>query len=153
MGFELAHQIDRWRSVFRGDLRIKHDNEVTPEDIKRYHLVLWGDPASNQIIAKIGQNLPIQWNGNGIQVDKKEFDAATHVPVMIYPNPLNPAKYVVLNSGPTFREDDDRTNSLQNPKLPDWAILDVTNQPTGHAAGKVDAAGFFDQFWRFDDGI
>ncbi len=153
MKFELAHQIDRWRAVFRGDLRMKHDTEVTPEDIKRYHLVLWGDPGSNQIMGKIAQKLPIHWNTDGIDANGQKFDAATHVPVMIYPNPLNASKYVVLNSGPTFREDDDRTNSLQNPKLPDWAILDITSQPTAHAAGKVMAAGFFDVHWRFDGDV
>ena len=32
------------------------------------------------------------------------LDAAHHVPILIYPNPLNPQRYVVLNSGFTFRE-------------------------------------------------
>ena len=70
------------------------------------------------------------------------------MPLLIYPNPLNPAKYVVLNSGPTFRENDDRTNSLQNPKLPDWAIIDATTRPDAKSAGKVEAAGFFDESWK-----
>ena len=67
---------------------------------------------------------------------------------MIYPNPLNPEKYIVINSGPTFREAHDRTNSLQNPKLPDWAVLDVSTAPNGDSAGKVLQAGFFDEYWQ-----
>ena len=148
--FELDHFKQRWREVFRGDLRIKKDADVTPADMRAYHLVLWGDAESNSVIKQIANQLPIQWNAKQIVANGQTFDAKTSVPVAIYPNPLNPARYVVLNSGPTFREADDRTNSLQNPKLPDWAILDITSQPTAKAAGKVLAAGFFDEHWRFE---
>jgi hypothetical protein len=48
----------------------------------------------------------------------------------------------------TFREEHDRTNSQQNPKLPDWAMLDVLSPPDGRRAGDVKAAGFFDEEWR-----
>jgi hypothetical protein len=147
--FELAHQQDRWQAVFRGELRVKADTEVTDEDIRQFHLILWGDAQANRLVARLVDKLPIQWDKQTLSVNGQKFDAATHVPVLVYPNPLNPTKYVVLNSGPTFREDDDRTNSLQNPKLPDWAILDVTSAPTGRSAGKVAAAGFFDEQWKF----
>jgi hypothetical protein len=76
-----------------------------------------------------------------------DYDPATHVPLMIYPNPLWPGRYLVLNSGPTFREAHDRTNSLQNPKLPDWAMVDITTPPDGVKPGKVVAAEFFDEGW------
>jgi hypothetical protein len=56
-------------------------------------------------------------------------------------------KYVVLNSGITFRENHDRTNSLQNPKLPDWAIIDLTQPPDGNAPGRIADADFFDEQW------
>ena len=56
---------------------------------------------------------------------------------MIYPNPLNSNRYVVLNSGMTFREGHDRTNSLQNPKLPDWAVVDLTRVPERDATGET----------------
>ena len=55
---------------------------------------------------------------------------------------------VVINSGLTFREAHDRTNSLQNPKLPDWAILDITQPPNDETAGKVVEADFFDEHWK-----
>ena len=68
--------------------------------------------------------------------------------VLIYPNPLNPTKYVVINSGPTFREGHDRTNSLQNPKLPDWAVIDLSQPPDELAPGRIAAADFFDEDWQ-----
>jgi hypothetical protein len=56
---------------------------------------------------------------------------------------------VVLNSGPTFREGHDRTNSLQNPKLPDWAVVDLATPPDAQTPGKVVDAGFFDEEWKW----
>ena len=44
---------------------------------------------------------------------------------MIYPNPLNPEKYIVFNSGFTYREYDYLNNARQYFKLPDWAIIDI----------------------------
>ncbi|SVB47990.1 uncharacterized protein METZ01_LOCUS200844, partial [marine metagenome] len=64
---------------------------------------------------------------------------------LIHPNPLSSSHCVVIHSGPTFRESHDRTNSLQNPKLPDWAIRDLNQPPNGESAGKVVAADFFDE--------
>jgi hypothetical protein len=66
----------------------------------------------------------------------------------IYPNPDNAPRYMVLNSGPTFREAHDRSNSLQTPKLPDWAVIDLSQPPDDKVPGKIAAAGFFDEQWQ-----
>ena len=65
------------------------------------------------------------------------------MPVLIYPNPLNPKHYVVLNSGFTFREYDYLNNARQVPKLPDYAVIDVRTPPSSRLPGKVVTAGFF----------
>lgn len=146
--FELAHQLDRWRALFRGEPPVKRDVDVTADDLANKHLVLWGDVDSNKLIAQVNDRLPVKFAGAQVTVGGKQYDRASHVPVLIYPNPLNPQKYVVLNSGMTYREDHDRTNSLQNPKLPDWAVLDITVTPSGSAAGGVVATDFFDENWQ-----
>src|SRR5690606_32887779 len=124
------------------------DKDVTKEDLEKYHVILWGDPNSNLVTRQIADKLPLQWTAEKVQAGEQSFDAATHMPLLIYPNPLSPAKYVVLNSGPTHREGHDRTNSLQNPKLPDWAVIDLTTLPNDTAPGKVVAADFFDEAWQ-----
>jgi hypothetical protein len=44
--------------------------------------------------------------------------------VIVYPNPLNPRRYVVINSGHTFGEDDFRgTNAWLYPRLGDYSVL------------------------------
>ena len=65
------------------------------------------------------------------------------MPLLIYPNPRNPSKYVVLNSGFTFREYDYLNNARQVPKLPDYAIVDTTTPPNARHPGKIATAGFF----------
>jgi hypothetical protein len=148
VNFELAHQVDRWRALMRGEPRVKQDVAVTEDDIRQYHLVLWGDRCSNQLIARLADGLPIEWTADAIKVGERTFEAGHCLPTLIYPNPLNPDRYIVLNSGLTFREGHDRTNSLQNPKLPDWAIIDVSVAPTADSPGKILDADFFDERWQ-----
>jgi hypothetical protein len=148
---EMAHAIDHWRRQFRGEAIVKKDSETTDADIAASNLVLWGDPASNKILEKIAAKLPVQWNKEKVTLGSQEFDAATHVPVLIYPNPLNPKKYVVLNSGFTFREYDYLNNARQVPKLPDYAIIDISKPVTSRAPGGIAAAGFFDEEWKLKE--
>ncbi|MCA9267802.1 MAG: hypothetical protein KDA41_05000, partial [Planctomycetales bacterium] len=75
-------------------------------------------------------------------------DAAHHAPALIYPNPLNPARYVVLNSGFTYREYDYLNNARQTPKLPDWAIFDLRGPTTSQRAATIADADFFDEAWQ-----
>lgn len=144
---EMAHAVEHWRRQFRGEARIKNDGDVTAADIANHNLVLWGDPSSNQLLAKIADKLPIKWDAKGVQVGDKTYDA-NHVPVLIYPNPLNPKRYVVINSGFTYREYDYLNNARQVPKLPDWAVIDVRVPPSSRAPGGIAAAGFFGERWE-----
>jgi hypothetical protein len=146
--FESQHFIDRWRALMRGEPRVKRDVDVTDDDLRNFHLVAWGTPETNRflnILASPTSGNPIRWTKDEVQVGERTFDAAHHVPVLIYPRG---ERYLVVNSGLTFREGHDRTNSLQNPKLPDWAVLDIRQPADDLTAGKVVAADFFDEAWQ-----
>lgn len=134
---EQNRAIKEWRRQFRGEAQVRADKDITDDDIASSNLVLWGDPSSNKIIARIADRLPQQakWT-------------ATQAPILIYPNPLNPRKYVVLNSGFTFREADWTSNSKQTPKLPDWATVDITTPAGARWPGKIVDAGFFNEDWK-----
>lgn len=139
----------QWWRQFRGKPRVKLDKEITDEDIARHHLVLWGDPSSNKILKRIQKSLPVSWQDKRFTINGNSYDSASAVPVLIYPNPLNPERYVVLNSSFTFSEFAGGTNSLQVPKLPDWAVIDLaTPRSERHPNGVIDA-GFFDEVWQF----
>jgi pimeloyl-ACP methyl ester carboxylesterase len=124
----------------RGDVRIKPDYAVTENDIREHHLVLFGDPAGNGILRRIANRLPITWDKDSIRFNTRRYRSDSHLLAMIYPNPLNPDKYVVLNSGHTFGEKEFRgTNALLFPRLGDYAVLTLE--------GQVAEAGFFDENW------
>lgn len=141
---ESQHAIDHWRLQFRGDCRVKTDVYVTDQDIMAHNLILWGTPSSNSLLGKIADRLPSKLMSN-FQNDPSNN---TQIPVFIYPNPLNPQRYVVINSGFTYREYDYLNNARQVPKLPDWAIVDVSFPITSRHPGKILDAGFFDEEWK-----
>ncbi len=151
---ESEHQLTRWRALMRGELTVKTDKEVLAElaeadDVPTTdNYLLWGDVDSNLLLAKWQKDLPVEWKEKTWSLGGKSYDASTTVPVLIYPNPDDGTKYVVLNSGLTFREGHDSTNSNQTPKLPDWAAIDITVPADANAAGKVVAAGLFDEEWQ-----
>jgi poly(3-hydroxybutyrate) depolymerase len=145
---EQEHAVKLWRTQMRGDAPIKDDTAVTDADIAANNLVLWGDPRSNRVLARIADKLPIHWMADAVVLGTRRFPAATNAPVMIYPNPLNPKKYVVINSGITFREYAESNNSLQVAYLPDYAVVDLTTPPDVRWPGKIAAAGFFGDKWE-----
>jgi len=144
---EMEHAAAFWRQQFRGEVRRKKDVEVTEEDMARHHLILWGDPAGNQILGRILDRLPVTWSETRCGVGKREFDATRHALIFIQPNPLSPDRYVVANSGPTYREYDCLNNARQVPKLPDWAVVDTETPMTSRGPGQVVAADFFGEDW------
>ncbi len=160
---EMEHAIKSWRAVFRGDAPIKDDTAVTDDDIADSNLILWGDNSSNAVLKRIaadplpanaptvktaGPLLPILWGKNELNFKTYRLDPARYAPILIYPNPLNPARYVVLNSGHTFREFALLNNSDQTPKLPDWALVDISVPANSKWPGLVFDAGFFDESWK-----
>jgi dienelactone hydrolase len=138
---EQARAIEMWRRFFRGDARVVKDDAVTPDLIASSNLVIWGDPSSNKLLEGVVEKLPIKWTPKSVSIGSKAYPAESHVPVLIYPNPLNPKRYVVLNSGFTFQDQAPLSNSRHVPMLPDWAILDVS-------ARTVVAADFFGERWE-----
>ena len=70
------------------------------------------------VMARVIAKLPIRWTKSAIEIGARTLSAADHVPVLIYPNPLNPKRYVVINSGHTFGDEDFRgTNAWLYPRL------------------------------------
>jgi len=138
-----------WAKFWRGQLPVKDDTDVTNEDIAAKHLILFGDPASNSILAQVIDDLPLRWTKEQIELGDQTYKASDHVPVMIYPNPLNPKRYVVLNSGHTFHAPDYLdTNALLFPRLGDYAVLHLAASEREPLGVEVATAGLFDDFWK-----
>jgi hypothetical protein len=97
---------------------------------------------------QIAGKLPIEWTRDAIVVGDRKYTSDEHALIAIYPNPLNPERYVVLNSSFTFRDYAYLNNARQVPMLPDWAIVDLTTPPNAIWPGKIADADFFDERWR-----
>ena len=146
--YELEHFRSRWRALMRGDAPIVMDYEVNSGEYKDANWILWGDAESNVAWKQLNDRLPLTMEKEDWKIGDTRYPRDEFMPALIYPNPTNPGRYIVLNSGLTFREGHDRTNSLQNPKLPDWAIIDITQPPDAFAPGRIHDAGFFDEKWQ-----
>ena len=145
---EMERAVEHWRRHFRGVARIKDDTQVTPQDMADAHLILWGDAHSNAVLRRIVGQLPVDWTADAIGVGSNTYPSEDHGLILVYPNPLNTARYVVLNSSFTFRDYAYLNNARQVPMLPDWAVIDLKTPPGSQYPGRVAAAGFFDEQWQ-----
>ena len=142
---------DEWHHYFRGELPIKDDVAVTEADLRTKNLILFGDPGSNLLIAKVLPHLPLTWSKESLQLGGERLSSAEHVPALIAPNPLPEAgdHYVVLNSGHTFRESElNKLNYLLFPRWGDWAVLKLTRPVAEPPEDNVLLAGYFDEHWQ-----
>jgi pimeloyl-ACP methyl ester carboxylesterase len=141
---QILDRFDRqYQLAFRGHLRVKDDKDLTEADLQNYHIVLFGDPGSNRWIGKLNGKLPIGWTRESIMVGRQSFRAAEALPAFIYPNPLSPAHYVVINSGLTA-EWADWAGDFSTPQYGDFAVL----RANGKDIPDVAYAGIFDEFWN-----
>lgn len=139
-----ANEFDKW---MRGRVRIVNDTDVTPEMLEQYHVVLFGDPGSNSLIADIKDELPLEWTPESCQLGDQKIDTSKQGAALIYPNPANPHKYVVLNSGMTTLEKDFKaSNSWLFAKHGDVAILDFEAKDNGFEE-TTRWAGLFTDDW------
>jgi hypothetical protein len=133
----------------RGDLRIIDDVALDEQTIAANHLVLFGDPGSNAVLKKILERLPIEWTNDKIRIAEREWSASDHGVNLIFPNPLNPSKYVVLNSGHTFHEKDFRnSNAYLFPRLGDIAVQRISMDGNGNLVEQVVWSDVFNSYWK-----
>lgn len=141
---QLARFRNEWDKFMRGILIVKKDTEVTRQDMTNANVILFGDPSSNRLISDLCKDtLPLTWDAKKLVFGGQEYDASTHLPMMIYPNKYG--RYVVLNSGHTFHAAEFRgTNAQLYPRLGDYAIV----KPGTDANFEVITAGLFDENWK-----
>ena len=144
--FEYAKK--RWQKLMRGEIRVIRDDELTEAMIRDNHLICFGDFNSNAFLKDVHTQLPIKWEQETITVGDYKAKAGHHAVAMCYPNPKNPEKYLVINSGMTFREFSNVSNSRQIAMLPDWAIINTDKGDDGIFAGEIVQDGFFDEQWQ-----
>ncbi len=137
-----------WYEFAAGIPRVKKDEEITEEDIKLYNLVLYGTPATNSVVKRIAEKLPVTIGEGKFTVGKNTFEGENLGMVLCYPNPLNPEKLVVVHSGLAWGAGLSRNHKLD--LLPDYIVYDDTFAAAG-GTNNYRVAGYFDINWKLDD--
>jgi pimeloyl-ACP methyl ester carboxylesterase len=147
---EVVRFKEGWSIYFRAALPEKRDTAVTPEDIRDRNLYLFGDPGSNSVLKRLLPKLPLQWTKDRITIAGKKYSTKDHLPMLIFPNPENPERYIVINTGFTFsRADWYGSNARQYPHLPDYAVIRFDPHAFSDDRSKDTVlSGFFDEHWR-----
>ena len=121
---------------------LKKDVNVTSEDIKNFHLILFGGPGVNEMAEQIGDELPLSLEEGQIQLGDMKFVEEDTRLIMLSVNPLNPSRYVLLYTALGFEGVKDLYGLHHGPT--DFVIGNKFNWL---------ARGFFDKtdesFWQY----
>ena len=142
------NEYDKW---LRATVPTVAHTDLTDNHIADSHLALFGSPATNSVMKKVLPDLPITWTDDTITVGGKSYSTSDHAVSLIFPNPLNPRRYVVINSGHTFHEKDFKaSNSWLFPRLGDIAVQKSVPTDDGYREEIVWAANF-DTDWQLPE--
>ena len=70
---EVTRAREHWRRHYRGDAQVVDDNALTDDQIANANLILWGDPTSNRVLARILPKLPIQWSNEALAMNGNTY--------------------------------------------------------------------------------
>lgn len=160
----------------RGEARVVNDVDVTAELLSGNHVVLFGDPGSNLLIrtilaaqtganpapaaarpipalppvdSKVIMKLPFHWDSEKITVGNKSWPSDSHGLCLVFPNPFNRNKYVVLNTGHSFSERDFRaSNAWLFPRFGDIAVLRLSDSSSDNAQPTLVWSEVFGADWQ-----
>ncbi|MCS6797625.1 MAG: extensin family protein [Myxococcota bacterium] len=126
------------------------DHEVDAATMRRANLVLYGTPQDHALIARIAERLPIRVEGDALVAGGRRWTGRDVGARFIYPNPLQPDRYVIVQTG-VSPQAVDAGNRLPD-FLPDWIVYDARTTAarerliTGRRPAL--AMGWFDERWR-----
>jgi len=137
-----------WIRWTQGKAVVKPDAAVTEQDIRDNNLILYGSPETNRIVRRIAGRLPIRFEKDAYVVGDRRVPRAGAGLLMIYPNPLNPKRYVAIRDGVRWGA----TLSINHKYdfVPDFIIYskDVDRDGTMFESNDYICAGYFDGAWR-----
>ena len=140
-----------WYAYAKGKPRLIPDLRLTEAQMRRFNLIVCGSPATNKLLQRINDKLPVRIEGNEYVVGPYRFPSENNGMQVVYPNPLNPNRYVLVVHGVAWGPDLQRNHKLDF--LPDFIVysegtaFDGTIFPTNWFL----CAGYFDSYWRFSE--
>ncbi|HEX2949141.1 MAG TPA: NPCBM/NEW2 domain-containing protein [Armatimonadota bacterium] len=150
-----------WNERFHCKPRYFMDNEITEAEQAQYSLLLIGGPADNRVAQVLAERIPLKMTGNAITIDGHAFVARDAAVQMIYPNPYNPDRYVVIRgaTSPTGMFFSDYLLNDVDFCIVGSRAADITKMSnffdviTGRNAGPPIVAGYFTNDWRYQNDL
>jgi len=148
-----------WHERFHSAPRYFRDIEISEAEQARYSLLLLGGPADNAVAAALSTRIPLQITANAVTIDGHAFPVHDAAVQMLYPNPRNADRYVLLRAATSpagmycadyVLNDVDfcLVDSRAAQALKPGTFFDLI---TGRNAGPPIAAGYFDNAWHYQD--
>jgi dienelactone hydrolase len=94
---------EAWRKRYHGEVAIKSDQNVTESDVHDRNLLLIGDPGPTGILAQLSPRLPFHRRGRTLMGPGGARFKGEVVAQYVIPNPLNPARYLLVAASPARR--------------------------------------------------
>ncbi|MBT3376863.1 MAG: prolyl oligopeptidase family serine peptidase [Lentisphaerae bacterium] len=142
--------LGEWDGFADGMPSAKRDSAVTDEEIAGHNLVLFGTPASNTVLRRMADKLPIRIGDHEYEVAGKTYKGDDLGLVMCYPNPLAPNRYITIYAGELYGGKCGVNH--KHDLLPDFIVFrkdtfsfDDTNEHR--------VAGFFNTAWQLDSDL
>jgi acetyl esterase/lipase len=140
-----------WMQTQHQPVRMFKDTEISEADLARYSLVLIGGSEANAVTRKLAGSLPLKISGSDVTIDGRTFHAPDAGVAMVYPHPLNSARYVLLMAStspsgmyfinPLRFDMNDHDFVIADGVMPDFRRVRT-------AAQSRIASGWFDTQWR-----
>ena len=145
----------RWEAYTDGWPRMKKDADVTEADIETYGLLLLGRPSENALTARVAGGLPVVFPEGAFEVNGHRYEGPDLGLALIYPNPLNPERYVAVLAGARYGLHLPENHPFS--QLPDLLVfradpVETAAEGASRVFGKPNqhlCAAFFDSQWQF----
>ena len=81
---------------------VRADTEVTEDDLRGRTVVLYGNPSSNRVLARVADRLPVRFERGAIVVGSQRWTGPGVGAVFVAPSPFDSGHYVLVKAGTTW---------------------------------------------------
>jgi poly(3-hydroxybutyrate) depolymerase len=140
-----------WVVYAQGMPQLLPDSAVTDDTVRDFNLVLFGPPEINRVFGRIADQLPFQVERDRVTIGTHAVPLAGNGFQSIYPNPLNPKRYVVIVLGAPWGASLPSNHKLDF--LPDFIVYAADPEPDGtfFPTNRWVCAGYFDSRWQVSE--
>lgn len=138
-----------WDAFAKGYPRLRSDDKLSDKEIASNNLLLFGTPATNKFLARVADKLPIRITEDTFAIGEHTFPSKGNGLIFCYPNPLNPARYLVVHAGLFYG--DALSDNHKYDLLPDFIVYNADRDYD--STNCYLCAGFFDMGWKLDPAL